>query len=202
MKKLLTALFALSLVVPMAPVLAQDAGAEVKVRADTNSPVRVKMETRAEAGVTVRKASSTESRASSTEKRMMTQQNVAKRMVSHVKDLLTATAERLGKIADRVESRIAKVKDAGGDTTLSERFLAEARTHLTEARAAISVFASISLTSDKMSENVAKLRAAAADAKEHLGEARQSLSESIKALKPGRAEVKVRATSTATTTNQ
>ncbi|MBX4206417.1 hypothetical protein KW784_01375 [Candidatus Parcubacteria bacterium] len=146
-----------------------------------------------------RSASST---ASSTEKRMEKQDKLSRRMVEHAGKILLATIERLEKIATRLDSRIAKVKTAGGSTVASEGFLAEARVHLSEAKAEMAAFSSIDISGSKLSENLAKVRSAASTIKEHLRLAHQALAKATAALKPGRSTNEGHATSTATSTHQ
>ncbi len=132
-------------------------------------------------------------RASSTAKRIEIQQNIAKRQVQRAGKVLSATISHLENILARVESRIAKVKAEGGATAESEGFVADVKVHLSAAKTSLAAFSSIQITSDKASENFQAVRNAAAEVKEHLKEAHESLMKAIRALKPG---MRVNATST------
>jgi len=130
-----------------------------------------------------RRASSTERKASSTERRIEFQQGIAKRKADHTARVLTATVERLGKIATRLESRIAKVDAAGGTTTDAKIFVAEARNHLALATSSIALFASLDLIGDKAQENFEKVRTLAKEIKGHIREAHRSLKNAVRVLK-------------------
>lgn len=200
MKKTIYSL-ALASLLAASPAFAQEG--EVKARAGVSVPTRVKVEAQTSAEVRVRQASSTRSTDSGqAERRATIQASVAKRMVERAGKVMQATIERLEKLSARIESRIAKVKVEGGATAESEAALAAAKVHIGEAKAELKTFLAISLTSEQLSENVSTLRTAAAKVKVHLREAHAALVKSVVALKPGRTEAKVRATSTATTTNQ
>ncbi|GEM_PF-6759183 len=117
------------------------------------------------------------------ERRIEVQQNLAKRKAEHTARVLTATVGRLGKIADRLDSRIAKVDAAGGTTTDAKMFVAEAREHLSLATSSIATFASLNLTGDKVKENFEKVRTLATEVKGHIREAHRSLKNAVRALK-------------------
>ncbi|KKU50236.1 MAG: hypothetical protein A3F53_01070 [Candidatus Zambryskibacteria bacterium RIFCSPHIGHO2_12_FULL_48_10] len=121
--------------------------------------------------------------ASSTEKRMELQSNIAKKRAVNTSRVLTATVERLGNIATRIESRIAKVKAAGGDVTQSEAAIAEARNHLSLAKTSISAFTSIDLSTGDVREKYDRVKAVAAEVKTHLREAHRSLMKAVVSLK-------------------
>ena len=168
---------------------------------------RVELETRkassterrleVKSNIETRKASTTlrnEARkASTTARRIEIQQDVAKRLAEHTGQVLTSTVERLENILARLESRIAKIKANGVDTSLPESFVVETKTHLSEARRSIEIFASIDLTGDKAKENFQKIRETAAQVKVYLKEAQESLKKAVRALKP---EGKVETTTT------
>ena len=123
------------------------------------------------------------------------QQGLAKRLAENTGRVLTATVERLEKIADRLDSRIAKIKAAGGVTADAESFLAEARAHLSAARQSIALFVSIDLSAEKAKENFQKVREVAQEVKVHVKAAHESLKDATKSLKSERSSEK-NATST------
>ena len=121
-------------------------------------------------------------RASSTLRRVEFQQEIAKRKVEHTARVILATIERLEKIIVRIESRIAKVKTRGGDTSESEGFVAAAKVNLIDAKAAVNAFATIDLSSEKAAENFERIRASAAEAREHVRAARENLMMAVRSL--------------------
>lgn len=151
-----------------------------------------------------RKASTTakmaERKASTTAKRIEVQQNIAMRQMERAAKVFTATIGHLEDILSRVESRIAKVKAAGGDASASESFALEVKTHLAAAKAEIAAFSSIQITADKATDNFEAVRAAGAKVKEHIKAAHESLMNAVRSLVPGR-EAR-NATSTNATTTQ
>ncbi|MBI2673993.1 MAG: hypothetical protein HYX23_01800 [Candidatus Zambryskibacteria bacterium] len=122
-------------------------------------------------------------RASSTAKRIEFQQEIAKRKVERVTKVMLATIERLEKIIVRIESRIAKIKTRGGDTTESEKFVAEAKTNLSDARVKVGAFAGIDLSSAKAAENFERIRAAAAAVREIIRTAHENLMMAVRSLR-------------------
>ncbi len=221
--KLLIAVTALSLAIPSSLAFAEEGQSreglmrlparvveQVKDKIQLQTGFRASSTDRkveVKAALETRKASSTDRRgefearkASSTEKRIEVQENIAKRLSAHAAKMFTATVERLEKLIARLESRITKVKAEGGVAAISEGFIAEAKSHLSLAKAEIATFSSIDLSEDKLRENVSTLRAAGAEVKEHLKAAHQALVKAIRALKPGRSTNNGNATSTATST--
>jgi len=181
----------LAVVAVATPVLAQDIRANVSGIA-TGTPIK----TRADVRTDIK-----ERKATSTERRVEMQIGLAKKKAEHAARVLTATVERLERIITRLESRIAKVKAAGGATTEAEAFVAEAQTHLSLAKSSIALFASLDLTGQKARDNFEKVRAVAAEAKGHIREAHKSLKEAIRSLKGVRRDgVRGEATTTATST--
>jgi chromosome segregation ATPase len=193
MKNAFSALLLLSLLAPVSAMAKEDgqSGKATTTLSDIREKVREEVKDRIED----RRASST---ASSTAHRVTVRQEVAKRLVEHAAKVLMATAERLSKIGDRVQSRIEKVKAEGGDTFASEKALADARGHIADAKTKLASFSSIDLSAERISDSVEALRTAAQSVKEDLKAARASLSEAISSLKPGRSGKN--ATSTATST--
>jgi len=121
-------------------------------------------------------------RASSTAKRVEFQQDIAKRKVEKTTKVILETIGHVEKIIVRLESRIAKVKTRGGDTTESERLVALAKTNLSDAKAVVATFASLDLSSDKAKENFEKIRTAAASARELIRTARENLMLAVRSL--------------------
>ncbi len=147
--------------------------AEARTRANaSSSEARAEMKIEAEAR-----------RASSTQRRTEMQQSVVQRKVAQTARVLGATIERLERILERVESRIAKVKEAGGDTTVSEASAAQVETHLGNASTSLQTLLAIELTADSYKENFGMVREAASEVKMHLREAHRSLMEAVRSLK-------------------
>ncbi len=162
------------------------------------SPVMADVRADIRANIEVKRASTTERRedrreevrnnieqrkASSTERRLEMQVDIAKRKVEHVKKVILATIERLEKIIVRIESRIAKIKERGGNTTESEGFVATAKVNLSDAKVAVDAFAGLDLSGNTAAENFATIRAAAAEAKEHIRAAHENLKNAVRLLK-------------------
>lgn len=190
-QKIIPFTLALAFVVVATPVLAQDVRANLSGRA-TVTPVRTPAEVRVE--LEARRASTTanreerreniqERKASSTERRVVVQRELAQRKAEHAARVLRATVERLEKIIARLESRIVKVEAAGGTATEAKAFVAEARAQLSLATSGIATFASVDLSGDKAQENFERVRNLAAEIKDHLRGAHQSLMKAVRALK-------------------
>lgn len=203
----------------------------IKVRADVKADIEAKRASSTERKAEMRenmlerKASTTERRedrkeerdvrrediknnieqrkASSTERRLEMQEGLAKRKVEHVTKVLLATIERLEKIITRIESRIEKIQERGGDTTEAESYAALAKEDLADARIALEAFASLDLSGSTARENFETIRAAAAEAREHIRAAHRNLMLAVRALKGSNTGVggERRATSTATSTS-
>lgn len=141
-------------------------------------------------------------KASSTERRVAMQMSLAKRKVSHVTKVILATIERLEKIIVRIESRIAKIQERGGNTAEAENFVVLTKENLADARIAVDVFANLDLSGSTAATNFETIRAAAAEAKEHIRAAHRNMMMAVRALKGPNTgiEREERATSTATST--
>ena len=122
-------------------------------------------------------------KASSTERRTDMQIDIAKRKVENVTRVILATIERLEKIILRIESRIVKIKEQGGNTTEVEGFVAVAKENLADARVAVDVFANLDLSGSTAQENFATVRAAAAEAKKLIRDAHRNLMMAVRSLK-------------------
>ncbi len=186
-RRIIVSTFVLALVVFSSPVFAEEGGVGVSGQGST-TPLKVRADVRA--NIEVKRASTTERvqerKVSSTERRVEFQQNIAKRQVEHVTKVMLATIERLEKIIVRIESRIAKIKAEGGATTEAESFVADAKLNLSDAKASVSAFASIELSSDKARDNFEKVRTMAAGAREHIRLAHENLMKAVRSL--GRAK--------------
>ena len=133
------------------------------------------------------------------EKRAEFKQDIAKRQVSNVARVISATIERLEKIIERVESRIEKLKANGGNTTESEGFLVSAQAHLSEAKADVEAFAELDLTSDRAQDNFEIIRVAASSAKEHIRLAHTDIMKAVRLL--GQIQSSLRAATSTEETN-
>ena len=122
-------------------------------------------------------------KASSTERRLEMQTNIAKRRVEHVTKVILATIKRLEKIITRIESRIEKIKERGGDTTEAEDFVALAKENLADAKVAVDAFINLDLSGSTAVENFEMIRAAAAEARENISSAHRNLMMAVRALK-------------------
>lgn len=142
-------------------------------------------------------------KASSIERRVEMQRSLAKRKVEHVTKVTLATIERLEKIITRIESRIAKIQERGGDTAEAEGFVEAAKGNLADARVAVEAFAVLDLSSSTAAENFETVRAAAAEAKEHIRAAHRNMMMAVRALKGPNTgiEREGKATTTATSTS-
>src|SRR3989344_482514 len=139
-----------------------------RVQADERrEPLRVEAESR---------------RASSTARRIEFQQDIAKRQVENTARVILATIGRLENIIVRLESRIAKIKARGGLTSESEGFVAAARVNLSDARLAVDAFVSIDLSSERALENFQRIRATAAETREHIRAAHRNLMMAVRSL--------------------
>ena len=121
-------------------------------------------------------------RAQTQTKRVEFQQAVAKRQVENTARVILATIGRLENIIVRLESRIAKIKARGGLTSESEGFVAAARANLSDARLAVDAFSSIDLSGERALENFQRIRAAAAEAREHIRAAHRNLMMAVRSL--------------------
>ena|SRR3989344_967756 len=141
---------------------------------------QVGVNARATTSVKVRNATTFEARV---EAKAEFKAEVIKRKALNVAQVFNRVIEKLENILKRVESRIAKVKAEGGVTTESEGFVAEAKTHLSEARAKVAVFASLDLRDIKLRDDFNKLREASAEVKVHIKAAHTSLMNAVRSLR-------------------
>lgn len=115
-------------------------------------------------------------------KRVAFQQENAQRKVVRTTEVMTATIERLLKIADRVDSRIVKIQEKGGDTVESLAFIAAARANLAEAQAVVDEFVGIDLTGDNAQDNYEQIRTKAAEIREIIRSAHENLMLAVRSL--------------------
>src|SRR3989344_6534265 len=108
-------------------------------------------------------------------------------------DRFQATIERLGGITSKIQSRIEKIKNAGGKTEPAEKFMAEAKVHLDLAKASLvslkaAAETEISLEADstgaaKAKDTLAVMRKIAKELETHLRETRVALEKAVGSLK-------------------
>ena len=151
--------------------------AQAQVRAEVEAR-RVQADERREAARIEAEAK----RAQTQSKRVEFQQAVAKRQVENTARVILATIERLENIIVRLESRMAKIKAQGGVTSESETFVAAARANLSDARLAVDAFVSIDLSSERALENFQRIRATAAETREHIRAAHRNLMMAARSL--------------------
>jgi len=128
-------------------------------------------------------------RAEMQDKRVEFQQRNAERKVERATRVMLATIDRLERIILRIESRIAKIQEKGGETTESEGFVAAAKVNLADARVAVEAFALIDLSGDNAQENYESIRTAAAVARELIREAHQNLMLAVRSLSSVEVEI-------------
>jgi len=126
-----------------------------------------------------RRAQIEEKRAEMTQKRAEFQKEIAQRRVENVGKVTLATIERLEGIADRIQSRIEKVAEAGNDTSESEAYLNAARADLEAAKASVADFDDLDLTSDNAQENFDLIKVSATEAKDHIRSAHENLKNAV-----------------------
>jgi hypothetical protein len=120
------------------------------------------------------------------ERRVEFQQDIAERHAENVSRVISATIGRLEKIIERIGSRISKLQENGIDTTEAEGYIKSAKEDLINARASVSAFASIDLSSADAQTNFEKVRAAAKEAAGHIKSAHGNLRLAVSSLKAER----------------
>lgn len=99
-----------------------------------------------------------------------------------------AVADRLTRIADRLESRIAKFKESGVDTVATEGYLADARVKIGLAKTEIGNISSAlntALSGDINADTFRQVRTIVGSAKQALKDAHAALVKVVVSLKPG-----------------
>lgn len=130
------------------------------------------------------------------DKRGEIKKEIASKRVEQTLKVYTEAADRLDKIVIRIESRIAKIKAAGGDTTAIQTSLDLGKTKLAEARADIAAFAAIDVSSASSTSTAQTLfntvKTSAAKAKEALKVAHASLVKTVTLIQGSEKTIKVK----------
>lgn len=116
-----------------------------------------------------------------------------------------ATIERLQTIVARLDSRILKIKNAGGNTTASETFSAQAKTDITKAHTDLSSFmalasttasvqADASTTPETLKTKLTALKTASLLVQKDLNTVRNDIAKSISELKGLKVEIQASST--------
>jgi archaellum component FlaC len=92
---------------------------------------------------------------------------------------LDANIARVTKIVEKLDSRIAKIKSAGGDTSKAETLSSDAKKHIDEAKA---VYETLKTTTPT-EENKETIKNNIESVKNHLEEAKKTVEMATKALK-------------------
>lgn len=109
-------------------------------------------------------------------------EDVAKNKAEVTAKVMAVMIERLENLIVRIESRIEKIKARGGDVSEGERLVLAAKTNISDAKAGLAEFASVDLSGDSIKENFERIRAVAAEIREHLRAARENLIMAVRAL--------------------
>lgn len=170
---------------------AEARGDEAQARREA---LRVELEARraeADARRETARAEAEARRAEAQARRVEFQRAAAERRVENAARVILATIERLEKIINRIESRIAKIQARGGATSEAEASVALAKGNLADARASVNAFINIDLSSEIAQDNFEKVRAAAAEAREHLRAAHRNLMMAVRSLSAVEASTEV-----------
>ncbi len=188
-------ILALALALPLA-ALAQDTTvdssvntnarpAQVQTRLRVNAELeakRAQMDAEREARRKEAEERRAEVRTAVQENRLELRRDVVERKLANTVRVMSATVERLESIANRIASRIEKFKARGANTSESERYLAAARANLSDAGVAIEALASAELSDETIRENFERIRALAANVREHLRSAHTNLMMAARSL--------------------
>lgn len=133
--------------------------------------------------------------------------NEARNRVNNVTRVLTATAERLNGIIVRMESRIAKLKAAGGSTLEAESSISLAKSDLLIVKTNVDAINSLDLSGSTTTAqaNFETIKTDAGLARESLTSARKNLEKALQFLMKIEKTVKVKegnGTTTATSTGE
>lgn len=156
----------------------EDRHEELRAKAEER---RAEIEQKAEE----RRAQVEEKRAEMTQKRAEFQKEIAKKRLENTSRVTLATIERLENIADRIQSRIEKVTEAGNDTTEPVAYLNAARADLEAAKASVADFENLDLTSEDAQANFELIKVSAKEAKDHIRSAHENLKNAVKLLSFG-----------------
>ncbi|MDB5266748.1 MAG: hypothetical protein JWN89_563 [Parcubacteria group bacterium] len=217
MKLTHTALTLAAILAIAAPAFAEEARVEVKL-GSTTTPPRVEIKKKIEAKkveiknkiaeIKDHNSSTTEdrkdARSSTTEavkekrqevkqeikdNRTQTQTERMKREVNTATRIITATADRLGLIADRITSRLLKLKTAGGNTTTAEASVTAAKVNLADVKVHVAAITALDLSGSTttstttMKLTMDKMKTEAKAARESLTKARQNLEAALKVIR-------------------
>lgn len=133
-----------------------------------------------------RMASSTARKEVIAEKRAELRQAHMARLVENATKMLTVTSDRFTGIIERIESRIEKIQDAGGDTAAAESFVRAAKADLAEVKEAIANLPNIEITdsnSTSTPRNFEALRSAVKAVKEEMRSVHENLKSAVQSLK-------------------
>jgi hypothetical protein len=191
-----------------------NASGTVKIVASTSRPLPAGMEKRMEDRDDVRakmmqNSSSTAGRGAEMREKMAERRGeILKRITNQMILRMNAAIERLAKLADRIDSRIVKLKEKGVDTAKAEANIAIARTKIADAKAAVaaagngvesaSIQADASASSTKPSDPGKTVREALTQARTAVFAAHKAIVDALTSLKAG-VGVGMKATSTAST---
>lgn len=115
-----------------------------------------------------------------------------------------ATIERQEGIVARIESRLAKIKADGGNTTEAEKILSEAKGHITEAKTALEnlkTVAGAGAATTTPQASFESLKAASAEIQKHLKASQDSLAKLVERMKAIKVKVNTQLKATTTKTN-
>lgn len=132
-----------------------------------------------------RKDKNQENQENKAENKGQSKLDIASKQVNHVSQILNATANRLDKIASRIESRIKKIHEGNGSTGQAEALVSAAKVDLVSAKVHITLISSLdfSQSTTTFRENISKIRTEAKAAKDSLTSAKQNLSKAIGEIK-------------------
>lgn len=110
-----------------------------------------------------------------------------KNLLGNIKRRMNAAIERIGNIADRIESRVEKLSERGVDESLALQFIEEARSELREASAIINNTTDAEMDtvidSDRPRDAFASIKERIREAAGHIRSAHQALRSAVAALK-------------------
>ncbi len=109
-------------------------------------------------------------------------EDLAKRKLANTVRLMRAAIVRLENAIKRIEARITKVDEQGGDTTEAESYIALAKTDLGKAKQVVDTFSSIEPTGFTLQENFERIRIAAAQARELIRSAHKNTMLALRSL--------------------
>jgi hypothetical protein len=135
--------------------------------------------------------------------------NVVDKFVQNVLDRYSAAIARLGKLADRIDSRIAKMEAKKIDVSKAKELMVTARAKIETARVstilinlpANTASSTATTTIASLKENFKVAKTALEKAKTDIKAAQAALVDVVNSLKPGDEKLRGSATTTATTTN-